>query len=414
MNYRLPVIIIIVCSLSITVASCKQAEDKVVFSKELPTLIVKDGAVEVKQMLEIIKKPDRLDFPYVSRIILTISPRVASEVDDVYVVGIMPAILAENGRDLTITQPPMRLLEDKPAMLFHFNPLQTSTKIIIQNQKDGLPAIALRYDASGKYRFLPTPLPAESKFLGAIALSFWKTTWLYGYDHVPTRTEEKAAVNYFKTHEPTLNQISSAGHELSIIYATAFDAIVRDGIDSLDNKTAQKLSSYKSGELYSDNKQKAMAVIAKDIPHEIMRKSVMSPVKIIALLESQASSVIDARERVRAEALNPVKVKKEPPAPPQPAIVITKRADTNNDGGIEKFHVYRLPDNTYQIAIVDPGNKNLFLSDPFNEAPKRVDVKKDESSKYPIYVVIFEESSGQGAFIGFNGTEYGYLTLESF
>jgi hypothetical protein len=284
----------------------------------------------------------------------------------------------------------------------------------IQSHKDGLPVIALHYDADGKYRSRTAAYPAESKYLKANAISFIKKTGLYGYDHAPSKTEEKAAANYFKTHSPTINQINCAGDELSVIYSTAFDAIVQDSIDSLDKKTAKKLNVYETAELYFDGKEKALASAAKVIPDEIMRKSSLSRAKVTALLESRAYEALDARERFRAEALHPIKPKKKPPVPPQPAIIMTKRADTNNDSKTEKFHVYRLPDGTYQIAIVDPDNKNLFLSDPFNEVPKRIDVKKDEGSRFPIYIVVFEESSGQGAFIGFNGTEYGYLTMESY
>lgn len=397
----------------VLVAGCKSTQSvSAIYSKDLPTLKIKNGAAQIKQRLEVTRDDKQSGFGYRARIILTVSPRVADEVDDVYLASTVPVVFAKNSNDLTLSKAPTLLLEEKPAFLFRFDPLKEPTEITIVSDQDNLGTLALRYNPDGTYRFSNEILPRELKYIPESDQSLIDQIGLYAYDRQPGVKEKRAAINYFKDHEATLNQVRKATDELYVIYSTSFDALIKDSIDTLDGTTARQLSTYTDEDFYLENKDAITRAIGASIPDEVVKKSGLSRDKLVADLTSRSVDILLAREEMAAQAKTP-KPKKVPETA-KPAIVMTEKGDTNNDGKAEKLHVYRLPDGTYRIEIVSSDNNVLFSSNAFADMPKSVEIKSEEGSPYPVYVVVFTQASGQGAFIGFNGQDYDFLTQESF
>lgn len=392
---------------------CVSIQSDIVYTRPLPVLSIKGGTVEIHQVLQVFKAKDRPDFPYRARIIVTLDPVTPAEIEDVFVPIAVPQLFSQNRKELVFDRAPQRFLKNKAAALFHFENLAQDQQITIESRADSLDVLALKYQPNGEYRFVKPRLPSEFSKLSETDRDFALQTCLYAYDRPVLQAERMAAANYYSSRAPTLNQVRSAADELFVICSTSLIPLITDAISTLDRQTSDRLQAYRTSDLFADNPRERTKKIAVAIPGQINKKSGLTDIEIIRQLTASAAEIINARAMIQALRDQP-KSSAKSSSQTQPASILSKKADSNNDGRPENLVVYRLPDQTYQVKIVDIDDNVLFLSDPFESAPKSVAMKKDTGSKYPVYVLVFKEASGEGAFLGYDGQIFRWLTSESY
>jgi len=87
--------------------------------------------------------------------------------------------------------------------------------------------------------------------------------------------------------------------------------------------------------------------------------------------------------------------------------LISSKADTNGDGKEEILVITQKTNNKFHAYVLSSDGKNLFDNPDLGQKPLRIATQiYATGEKYPSWMLVFTEESGNLAFIHWNGTRY--------